>query len=402
MNRYTASKKVYLEPAWKLPVSYEYMTAHPPQGYQFVVSPNGNRMFHFASRWSQSYDVLNALDSVFPTVLLASWLRRRGKPPLGTVLTWAHGQMVLRPEPWVVEVEYASLLLGPNPKHLKKYRRTLERLLSSPHCRKIRCWCEAGRRTLVTGLDCRNYEHKIETIYPAVSPKRFVKRPEGKNVKLLFVGSGNIKGHFEEKGGRYVLEAFAILAQCYPELELVIRSDMPTSLKATCQGAKNIRIIDTVVPAETLVHEYESSDIFLLPSHTTPPYTILDAMSYELPVVSIDAWANPEFIADGRTGLLAHRSTKVPYYEDACQPRFGTSDFREAIRKSDPAVVEELVKKVSLLIDSPLLRRGLGKAAREEVEHGRFSIGKRNEKLKRLFDEALAKGEGKKGNNDCD
>ena len=44
--------------------------------------------------------------------------------------------------------------------------------------------------------------------------------------------------------------------------------------------------------------------------------------------------------------------------------------------------------KTSLLIENPDLRRKMGKAARWEVDHGRFSTEKRNERLKRIFDEA--------------
>jgi glycosyltransferase involved in cell wall biosynthesis len=383
------SKKVYLEPAWKLPVSYEHLIAFPPDGYEFVAPQQRERLFRSASRWSQSYDLLNSLDSLLPTVLAMSRLKRWSKPPPGTALTWAHGHLVFRPEPWVVEVEYASLLLGPNPKHLKRYRHTLERALASPYCRAIRCWSEAGRRTLTTGLDCQGFEHKIKLVHLAVPSKSFVKEPESGRVRLLFVGSANIKGQFEGKGGREVLEAFTLLHQRYPNLELVIRSDVPASLKASYSGIENIRFIDEVVPAEVLAQEYRSADIFILPSHSTPPYTILDAMSYELPVVSIDAWANPELVEDGKTGLLVERPRKVPYYEDTCHPTFGTAEFNEAVRKPDSTVIEGLVKRVSLLIESPELRRRLGKAGRWEVEHGRFSIPTRNDRLKRIFDEAI-------------
>lgn len=112
------SKIVYLEPAWKLPVSYEHMTSFPPEGYEFVTARQRDKLFKAAGRWSQSYDLLNAADSFFPTVLAMSRFRSWSKPPPGTALTWAHGHLVFRPEPWVVEVEYAHLLLGRNPKHL--------------------------------------------------------------------------------------------------------------------------------------------------------------------------------------------------------------------------------------------------------------------------------------------
>ena len=53
----------------------------------------------------------------------------------------------------------------------------------------------------------------------------------------------------------------------------------------------------------------------------------------------------------------------------------------------DPKVVEELADKTSILIENEDLRRRMGRAGRQEIETGKFSIEKRNEKLKRIFDE---------------
>ena len=113
-------------------------------------------------------------------------------------------------------------------------------------------------------------------------------------------------------------------------------------------------------------------------------------MSYELPVVAIDAWANSEIVDDGKTGLIVKKSDRLPYYTGSFLPNWDTSQFRQAIKTADPEVVEELVEKASALIENKELRRKMGKAGRQQVERGKFSIEKRNEKLKRIFDEATA------------
>jgi glycosyltransferase involved in cell wall biosynthesis len=58
------------------------------------------------------------------------------------------------------------------------------------------------------------------------------------------------------------------------------------------------------------------------------------------------------------------------------------------MRNTDPVVVEELTKRLRLLVESPELRRGLGMAGRREVEQGKFSLDRVNRKLKAIFDEA--------------
>jgi len=139
-----------------------------------------------------------------------------------------------------------------------------------------------------------------------------------------------------------------------------------------------------------LEQEFKFADIFLFPAHTTPAMVILEAMSYELPVITTDVRANSELVEDGKTGFLIKKSEKVPYYIDDFVPNWGTPEFDNAIRTVDLKVVQELVEKTSILIEDRELRRKMGKAGRKEVETGKFSIERRKEKLKRIFDEAIA------------
>jgi glycosyltransferase involved in cell wall biosynthesis len=246
-------------------------------------------------------------------------------------------------------------------------------------------------RTLTEGLRSDGFAHKIALIPPAIPSRRtFVKKPDGEVIRILFVGSGNIKGQFDVKGGREVLETFLHLRRRYSGIELVVRSDVPPDVRSKFTGVEGLRLIEDGISSEQIEREYQASDIFLLPSHSTPPFTFLDAMSFELPVVSIDTWANGEFIVDGATGLLARRSQRIPYsFRGTLHPNFGTGRFAEAVRHVDERVIGDLVEKAGLLIENADLRRSLGRQARWEVEHGRFSIGERNRRLGRFFELAL-------------
>ena len=176
----------------------------------------------------------------------------------------------------------------------------------------------------------------------------------------------------------------------FDNLEFVIRSDVPQDIKDRCRDIGNIRIIDKVIPFADLEMEFMTADIFLLPVHNTPFSVFLEAMSYELPVVTLDSWANPEVISHEKTGLFVNKSARIPYYTAYGIPNFGTAAFRESLRTPDPIVVAELAAQTAKLIEKPELRRKLGKAGRAEVENGRFSVEARKEKLKKVFDEATA------------
>ena len=211
------------------------------------------------------------------------------------------------------------------------------------------------------------------------------------------MNSGNIPGQFHTKGGKEALEAFFLLRQRYPQVEMVVRSDVPGAMRRRCEPIDGLTILDKVVPWEELEREFMTADIFLLPAHHTPMVAFLDAMSYELPVVTTDAWGNGEIVEDGGTGLLVHDSPVASHYEKMLPrcfiPPAGSREYRDIVASTDPQIVQELVAKLSLLIEDAELRRRLGRAGRRAVEEGRFSLRQRNSRLKCVLDEAIGQSE---------
>jgi glycosyltransferase involved in cell wall biosynthesis len=387
-------KKIYLDIAGRMHSLYKQLIDYPPEGYQFLTQGTGwDKAISTASRVNAIYTFQGRiLGKIIPVNLTKAYLERFKKPPEGTALTYATGHLVFRREPWVVDLEFVTQLAGYNLRHFKRYKRFIEKVLASEYCKKIICWTEAGKKTVLLNMNCESFAHKVEIVPLAVPKKNFTKDYSNqKKVKLLFVGSANIPGEFEYKGGKEVLEAFVTLCQKYPNLELVIRSDIPKEIKDKYIGLGNLKLIERITPWEQLQEEFRSADIFLFPSHSTPGLAILDAMSYELPVITTDVWANPEMVEDGKTGFLIKKSRKVQYYAENFIPIWSylpDSRFMKSIKFVDPEVVKELVEKTSILIEDKELRRKMGKAGRQETETGKFSIEKRNEKLKRIFDEA--------------
>ena len=386
-------KRVFLEPAGRMHSFLNELVLNPPQGYEFIIqntswdktiSPflNNNFIYYTLQR--------NVLNKLVPMHLAKAYLEGLFKRiPKDAALTYSIGHPIFRKEPWVVTVEWVTQLFGYSSTHLSKYRKVVEKALASEYCRKILCWSELAMKTVLLNLDCELFEHKVVVVPHAVRKKEFVKNSLSDKVKLLFVGSVNIVGDFEFKGGKEVLEAFAHLRQKYDNVELVVRSDMPHRIKERYNGMPGLTIIDKIVPWEAMEKEFKTADIFLFPGHLTPFMVLLDAMSYELPIVATDAYANAEIVGDGKTGLIINSSKRVPYYLDNLIPNTGTQ-FLKAVHQLDAEVVNELVEKTSTLIENPELRRKMGKAGRWEVEHGKFSIERRNEKLKRIFDEATS------------
>lgn len=389
------NKKIYIEPTAKMHSAFRELVRHPPEGYEFVTAQRF---------WDKVTEQLTANHSIYSSVsglmaklvpphLVISHLGKFNRKPQGSDLTFSCGHLVFRKEPWVIELEWVIQLTSFSMRSLEKHKRLIERVLASDYCKKIICMTELTKKTILWHLACDEFEHKLETVYRVVHPKDFVKKHNNDRIKLFFAGSANFPKEFEdEKGGKEVLEVFALLGQKYSNLELVIRSDVPKNIKDRCAQAGNIRIIDEVIPWEELEQEFRTADIFLLPAHHTPSMAFLDAMSYELPVVTIDSWANSEIVEDGKTGFVVGQPDRFQLPVGDFLPDRRATPVKRGTRVVNQQTVEELADKTSLLIENPELRRQMGKAGRWEVEQGKFSIMRRNEKLKRILDEATARG----------
>ena len=382
-------KNVYLDVSGWLHSLYKHLILHPPPGYQFTTEKLSwdratSRAFNIAPVFFFEQKILG---KIMPVKLIKNYLERWKKIPQGTDLTYSAGHLVFRKEPWVVDFEFVSQLTSYSLWYFRRFRKLIERSLSSEYCKRIICWTEASKKTVLWNMDCTGFEHKVEVVPLAVPPKEFKKSYSRDKVRLLFVTSANILGQFELYGGKEVVEAFLILKEKYDNLELVLRSDMPRGLKRRYSQIPNLRIIDKIIPWESLEQEFMSSDIFVFPAHSSSALVTLDAMSYELPVVTTDVWSNPEMVEDSITGFVVPKAEKVPYYTGNFILNCRLPQYLSR-HDVDAKVVQELARKTSILIEDEELRRRMGAAGRWQIEHGKFSLEKRNERLKRIFDEA--------------
>ena len=388
-------RKVYLEPAGKLHSYLKELIRYPPDGYEFITHETAldRSVLKPLLNSSVVYFALqrNLLEKLIPMHLVKSYAERfLKKAPPDAALTYSYGHPIFRNEPWVVEVEWATQLTGFSAAHLKRYKGILEKTLASVHCKKIICWSELCRNSVLAGMDCSQFQHKIEDVPHAVAKKGFTKVHDDNKVRLLFVGSANIPGEFDLKGGKEALEVFRLLSSKYDNLELVVRSDVPSSIKREYERMPGLKIMEGTLPQNLLEQEFLSADILLFPGHHTPFLVLLDAMSYELPIVTTDAYANGEIVANGVTGFVIPASRNVPYFVRKFIPDGRSPRFRKAIKEIDNRMVHDTADRTSILIENPELRRQMGKAGRSEIENGKFSIQNRNEKLKQIFDEATS------------
>jgi len=308
----------------------------------------------------------------------------------GADLVYCSQQLTFAKLPWIVDLEFANALA--NYGDIRLIRRIVQKALASKYCKRILPWSDWAKRTLYRSLDCSALRDKIETLHFGIPPKRFVKKKTGDKLRILFVGSINLFNflNFEWKGGFELIEAFQELNKRYDGVELVIRAWVPPEIMERCSSNPNIRILYSQLTEKALANLYESSDIFLFPSHMNLGMAILEAMSYELPVITLNLYDIPEAVEDMKTGILIP-PPPIPYYIWNGAPNHYDRKLLFGIRHHRQWLVNQIVEKTSLLIENDSLRRRIGREARRSIEDGEFSIKKRNEKMKKIFDEATQK-----------
>jgi len=173
-------------------------------------------------------------------------------------------------------------------------------------------------------------------------------------------------------------------------LEAYTRTDEGAvyAIKGCPMHEEPLHLVPEVLRPE-LEREFLTADIFVYPTHITPSIVMLDAMSYGLPVVTTDVWANPELVQDGHNGLLVeHRG--VSAFTEGDVVHFDWPQFRRVTEGTDPMLAVDVAEAVSRLVDDAELRLRLGQAGRREVESGRFSLRQRDAALGRLLEDAIA------------
>lgn len=391
-------RKVYLEPPWLMHSGQWRLVESPPPNYKILLRTTPQeKIFSTVTSSSFTRTLLRSIDLLLPTGLIKSILERANKIPEGSALTYSVDHLVLRPEPWVLEMEFAFLLAGRNPKHLKRFKYFVRRSLESQFCRKILTTSEAAKNSMLSDLDSTKISEKVQVVSYTIPPQQFIKEHhEDQTIRLLFVGADMLRDSreaFEYKGGREVIEAYKQLSKDNPNLELLCRARLPEDIRLQVQNLRGFKAIENFIPKEELVAHFKNADIFIMPSHTTIPHSLLEAMSFELPVVTTNSWANSEYVQHDVSGFVVEKSKTLPYYFPGTEElKRGTqSEFETAIRKPDPHVVESLVNQINTLIQNKDLRRKMGSAGRWEVEHGKFSLERVNSQLSHIFDEAIDK-----------
>ncbi|PJE81431.1 hypothetical protein COU58_02430 [Candidatus Pacearchaeota archaeon CG10_big_fil_rev_8_21_14_0_10_32_42] len=356
-------KKVYLQYPWKFPDSpyYKYLVENPPQRIEYLNSQKQNgaitnkRFFWFSNFLKRN---IRRFAKTLGISTPNAHLSLKGNYNL---IHCAHCLSKNEDKPWVGDFEGKwQMYIGneSTPGRIK-----VKQILSNKNCKKILPWTNSAREELVKEFP--NLKNKFEVVYPAIPEKKFVKIKK-KNINLIFSGR-----YFFNKGGLHALEVINILTKKYRNVYGIINSEVPEKIKEKYSKNKKIKF-HGLISQERLFKIYENSDIFVYPGYSDSfGFGYLEAMSFGLPIITVDGYARKEIVEEGKTGFVINRPKNLD---------------SETLNEQ---IIQNLIEKTSLLIENKKARKKMSNECIKLIKGGKFSIKERNKKLKRIYEDAL-------------
>jgi len=356
--------KVYLQRPWKQTDSpyYLFLRENPPENVEYV---NANEFKLIQSSKKLEFNNLmkryikKSVRFLIPWVPNAHFTKTDKKFDL---IHCAHC-LSLNNKPWVCDMEFVNQFWA----GVKENNKTsaIKSILKRNNCKRIMPWTEWAKDAILK--DFPEIKDKIEVVYPAVPEKAFKKKKSNK-IRVLFSAR-----RFYFKGGLHAVEVIDRLTKKYKNVEGIVVSATPKEVIDRYSKNKKIIFKGMVSQEELFKDIYPSCDIFLYPSYTdTFGFQILEAMSFGLPVITVEGQSRTEIIEDEITGKVVKLCKK--FCEDHLK---NLEDQNETIN-----LLEMAVEK---LINDPKLRKSMSKNCINEIKSGKFSIEERNRKLKRIY-----------------
>ena len=188
-----------------------------------------------------------------------------------------------------------------------------------------------------------NAKQKIDLIYNGIDTEKFKPDENVRNIEKFIITPGASR-ITDRKGLTYLIDAVAMLAQKYPQIELRIMGDGNARAKLERQ-VNELKLRDRVrflgrIPRDETTPRYREASVFVLPSFNEGmSNAMLEAMSCGLPIIATEAGGTAELVTDGGNGYI--------------------------IKMKDAVHIAE---KLEQLIENPELRHSMGRISRERAE----------------------------------
>ncbi|VVB70683.1 D-inositol-3-phosphate glycosyltransferase [uncultured archaeon] len=305
--------------------------------------------------------------------------------PRGCDLIYSTNGMILdNSSHWVISVEdFFSLTryLYTSQKHLHFVTKSLEH----KNCRRILPWSDASYYSLINSTKSKIIEEKSVVSYTVKETTKIEQKKKRKDKLGLVFGARN----FYHKGGIAALKVFDRLNKKY-DVTLDFWGDVPEHLLKKYSN-ENVTFHLPGSDQSGFFKSYQKADIFLYPTNLDSyGLVILDSYNAQTPVVSSNVFGLKELVEKGKGGLLVNHPARSHDENYLTSPERIERALKFCMNPSE-SFLNDVYDKTEELILNSKLRRRLGKNGRDAVTgSGIFSVKTRNEKIKKIFEDAVS------------
>jgi len=363
--------KVYLQYPWKVSDSqyYKNLVEYPPEEIEYLNSKDvgiiTKKKKFILSNLQKSLirRIMGILNFPFPNIHLTNPKKEC------EIIHCAHCLSLNRQKPWIADFEgiWQTTVSG---KDTLLNKTIVNRILKRRNCKKIVVWTEKAKKDFLETFP--EIEEKIKVV-PFALPLQKMKKVKKDRVTLLFISR-----YFYEKGGLEALEVIDFLTKKNKGVFGIFVSDIPKEVFKEYSKNKKIKF-HSLIPHEKIIKEiYPNSDILVYPGFSDSfGFVMPEAMSFGIPVITVDNVARREIVEDGKTGFVVDADQKFMW---------GGGPLKLTNREK---LVGALTEKTEKLIKDKKILGKMSLECRKVIKEGKFSIKKRNIEMRKIYEEAL-------------
>jgi len=358
------------------------------------------RQFHVAVQASSTFWNLSNLIAPVIEKLAFPYTSRANQLEQNADIIYCANHVQTRSRKWVADCEHIAALTGYYDPGVASH--WLASRLQERSCKGLFCWSKKALENSQKVLENDFPADKSHVVYPATFGAVNNTKPRDFDgfVRICHMTthrSSHLENlsNFYVKGTRDVLLLLKLLSRVSPKLArkiaIVIRAWCPLSYVAKLRalGIK-IEMIEHPLARADALALLASSDLVLLPCHSTPTMAFIEAMSKSVPVIANDIWANSEYLSDGKTGFLVAPPRDVRYSDSYLTPLWYRPGFTQSLKTSvDDEYLLRHLRILSYILEDENLLRSLKTKTGEHFVNSPFDVNRRNKVLGLLLDEAL-------------
>jgi len=365
---------------------YREFIYDPPEGYRYFTLDDFTDEFIFEESGSIFVEIYNKIRRNRFIIDIAK------KNDIDIIYCTSGMLLFNSPIPWVIEFESAASFIIHKLQYWGIVKRVLPFILRQKNLKALIPWTGAALHSLLSNIaEDKVVKNKIIPIHLCLRKIDDIIQKNSHNLfTILFVTTlnNNAEKEFYTKGGRIVAGIIKKMKEVV-SVRFILRSKIPEEYQYL-KLEKNIEVYEDCLPEGKFKSIFLESDVFLFPCYQSPGLVFLDAMNSDLPIISTNIFSNPEMVIEGYNGFLIDlpKSSKVNFLET----EYGIKNVQtgKGIKDDDisESLIEKFCEKIMILYRDTTLKEKMGNNSKKLLIK-EFSIRKRNEGLKAVYDKIL-------------